>query len=279
MDTELQAKVLRVNYVLAGAALAVILALLLVSAYSLRLFTDAKSTIPDRIEAIPLFPGAQNVKSTGDTWYQGKEVYYEVSSSTEQIVDFYSKQLLRTGWVQSDENRNFDYEVTPFYVWQDKDDRLPYTLELQINIVDYKATHPSFALQSIVQLSLCRMPILDKTPIYPGAEAVETTTRLIWVSELDAIPSTLITFRTKASRAEVVDYYLGIMQEYGWDYEKEAYDNDAKAYIKDSVLFGWDRGGPETGIVGASVTLQATEQPSGETKVQLDLRGAERFSP
>jgi len=269
--------VLGIKYVLAGV-LAALLAIMIVSAFALHFFISAEKTIPDRIEAIPLLPGAQNVKSDDAPWYQGKGIEYGVSLHNDQIVEFYKAQLSSEGWVLTGEDRNISSEITDFYVWEDGEDRLPYTLELAVTTIDYWRAFPDLTFLSRVRLSLYRIPILDKTPIYPGAADVETTTRNIWYSELDAIPSTLITFRTQASRAEVVDYYMGIMQEYGWDHRGEAYNNDAKDYVRDSVLFNWSRGGPEIGIVGASVTLQATEQPGGETQVQLDLRGTKRYS-
>jgi hypothetical protein len=243
--------------------------------------TGNASDVPDKIEAIPVPLGAYNVIYTRPDSNSDRGLSFDVRLPVDQVVDYYKREVRSQGWEQFQENRNIPNEISLYNVWNDKQDRMPYSLDLLVTISFLMHTLPTLGTPTThVTIFLSRLPILDKTPIYPGAESVEIKHQTISGGDIGSVKETLITFRTYATAVQINDYYKSLLPQYGWNLSNhEAFDNATNSYISGSVLFNWNRGGPESTQSGAGVILKAEEHPGDETTVELHLRGTNRFEP
>jgi hypothetical protein len=259
------------------SAIVVVLVVLVVSLFLLARNTetvDINNTNSSDIEYLPVMPGAYSVKPSERGPLLWKGLGFEVRKNTADIFQFYKAELPSRGWVLKYESPLDAYMPLQTYYWEDTQDRTPYIRTFDVSIEFGR-----------VWLTVARIPILDRTPLYPGAQNVEKKQQCIHIPEPDGlceVPQTLITYTVQVAQQEVEDYYKDTLAQYGWTNTGfEAHDDTTGAYIKGSMVFVWGIGqGPESHQrFGASVTLLANETTDNQTEVDLDLRGDNKYSP
>jgi hypothetical protein len=249
-------------------------------ASSFRNAPDATATASaNDIEYMPVAPGALDIQDKWDLPYVWKGVSYGTNMGVEDIVHYYKSELSARGWTLVFDNRNIP--TAPFlgWFWEDKQDNTPYVLQFFATISAPGSAQPESGSYSYVSLTLDRIPILDKTPVYPGAESVEQhpVTVAPTSSGDRQITETLITFKTHATRSQVEDYYRTTLAEYNWTYEGKAEDDPLTPYSSGSLVFRWMRG--SQGMQGASVALITKDGADGYINVELRLRGTDKYDP
>jgi len=96
--------------------------------------------VPDKIEAIPVPLGAYNVIYTRPDSNSDRGLSFDVRLPVDQVVDYYKRVVQSQGWAQFQENRNIPNEISLYNVWNDKQDRMPYSLDLLVRVVRGKVS-------------------------------------------------------------------------------------------------------------------------------------------
>jgi len=237
------------------------------------------TTSANDIEYMPVAPGALDIQNKRNLPYVWNGVSYGTHMGVEDVVQYYKSELSARGWTLVFDNRNIPSAPFLGWFWEDKQDDTPYVLQFFATISAPSSAQPESGSYSYISLTLDRIPILDKTPVYPGAESVEQhpVTVAPTSSGDRQITETLITFKTRATRSQVEDYYVTTLAEYNWRYDGKAEDDPLTTYSSGSLVFRWMRG--SQGMQGASVALITKDGTDGYTNVELHLRGISRYDP
>lgn len=237
------------------------------------------TTSANNIEYMPVVPGAFDIQNKRDLPYVWNGVSYGTSMDVEEVVQYYKSELAARGWAFVFDNRNTPSAPFLGWFWEDKQNETPYVLQFFATVSTPDSAPPKSGSYSFVSLTLDRIPILDKTPIYPGAESVEQHPVTVAPTSTGdrQITETLITFKVHDTRLQVEDYYKTTLAEYNWRYDGKAEDDPLTTYSPGSLVFRWTRG--SEGMQGASVALSTKDGMDGYTNVEIHLRGTSKYDP
>ncbi len=231
----------------------------------------------DGLEDVPVFTDEQDVKVEGPLPREWRGLIYSSDAPAEEIVAFYKAHISPQKWTFDYENRNAPDSISLSYIWMDEQDATPYDLMLFIDVYDARPTSPlAWVLhsQAHVHLSITRVPVLSKTPMYPGATAVQTRDNKVPTGYKEGfIIEKVTSFVTSATPAQVIGYYKDRMVQYGWEDFGELRPGGEGELIPGSVEFAYNFGGAESGRYGGSVVVYTKQGNDGQTEVELHIRG------
>jgi hypothetical protein len=193
-------------------------------------------------------------------------------TSAQDVIAFYNEQLATKGWVTEWSN---DISTVPDradiglgYSWSDRAGVLPWDLSLVVSLRDIY-DGPTQGLS--VELHLSRVPNVDRVPLYPGAQRVQSewvpSTRWEGNKEKD------ISYITSASMQDVKSYYKALLPQCGWGGPSEGFEpGDLNEDISRGIKYGWGTGGLHNAMY-VGLTITATPISDGKTQVQIKLDG------
>lgn len=231
----------------------------------------------ERMEDLPVEQNAFDI--TPYKWNSGTKTRKFITNTTPQaLIAFYKEQMKGRGWTSTFTNTNSSSWISLGFEWIDPSGLLPYDLRSLVTIQDSRVVDEGNKGPAYVSLSVIPVPKLSRVPLYPDAGQVETRYLEIPTGyEDDHITEKRITYFTSAAVDQVKSYYNEVLPPHGWGESWGEYlDDVTELGIPGSLVFSWRMGGPETGMMAASVGV-IVEQEEASTKVVLRIRGETYF--
>jgi hypothetical protein len=173
-------------------------------------------------ESIPDYPADKEVIVVPNGFLnQPDNLRFFTDDPVEDVGSFYAVVLPRLGWVLRGDNSEND-SVKQAFVWQGKDEMLPYDLLVSISIYDGCLRNPYSSVvdesnlveRTCAEILLLRQPYASRVPLYPDAREVITAEAQLEIRPLFAIRTTR--YLTSATPEELTQFYASKMVEYGW---------------------------------------------------------------
>ncbi|MEO6458216.1 MAG: hypothetical protein ABIO92_08070 [Chloroflexia bacterium] len=220
--------------------------------------------MPPEAEDVPLYPGAFSIDNSRVYEQDWRRTRYQVESNSHEVVAFYKKQLPNQGWVLDREYWS-GFRASLSYKWDGSTSAVPWDSELHLDI-DQSNVHV------YVNMSLERVPNLDRIPLYQDAQQVEVkeVPSKEWGSRFIEQHTSYI---TDVKPEEVKAFYKAMLQPYGWSSsDGGSEDGDNNDNIYKGIKFGWRTGDiHHMRYIGLDIT--ANEVPGGRTNVKMKLDG------
>jgi hypothetical protein len=192
--------------------------------------------------------------------------------SAQEVNTFYNEQLVSEGW-----NLEWSNDISTIpgiadtglgYSWSDSRGVLPWDLSLVISLRD---VHDGPVQGLSVELHLSRVPNVDRVPLYPGAQHIQST----WVSSTrwEGYKEKDISYMSSASTDEIKNYYKDLLPQCGWGGPSEGFQpGDLNDDISRGIKYGWGTGGLHN-MTYMGLTITASPTAGDKTKVEMLIDG------
>jgi hypothetical protein len=173
------------------------------------------------LERIPVYPGS--VVTSDETTIRSSILTFMAPSDIRKVTEFYNAALSEKGWqlLSSESSLGGYFWTDRTYLWTEQDDS-PWHLRLKIRL----DIRPMEGIE--VHMLYSRSPDVERNlPVLPDAQQIEQMESegsydiakdLKSAKEPRVVPAHIITksFLTRASVAEIEQYYKSVMLNYWW---------------------------------------------------------------
>lgn len=192
-------------------------------------------TDPRQAEAIPIYPGAEDVVITPSGYLnQPDEIEFRSDDSVDAISEFYVAALTKMGWTDGGCWRDKETgDVCLAFEWPDATGSMPYKLQssfLIMNKYDPNGdVHDPYNQvdRRRVKIVLWGKPYASRIPLYAGAQSIQITDTPYGNWPIYVTRKT--TYVTAATVQEMRDFYSTTLPEVGWVLETPNVPDSAAA--------------------------------------------------
>jgi hypothetical protein len=230
-------------------------------------------TDPRQAEAIPIYPGAEDVMIAPSGFLnQPDEIEFRSGDSVDAISEFYVTALTKMGWTDGGCWRDEESgDVCLAFEWPDPAGSMPYRLQSSFLIMN-KYVPDNWMNRRRVKIELLRKPYASRLPLYAGAHSIQIT---------DAPNETYPGFLTRRTMyltggtvQELRDFYSATLPEFGWVLETPNVPDMAA----DAALQVRDRTTPFQEIQPI-VVIRINALKNAQTEVTLIAEGWDLTAP
>jgi hypothetical protein len=194
-------------------------------------------TDPGQAEAIPIYPGAEDVVITPSGYLnQPDEVEFRSDDSVDAISEFYVTALTKMGWTDQGCWRDKETgDVCLAFEWPGPTGSMPYKLQSSFRIMNKYISDPNddvhdpddWVDRRWVRIELLRKPYASRVPLYAEAQLVQSTDTPHEFRQTFVTRKT--TYVADATMREVHAFYLATLPEFGWVLETPNVPDSAAA--------------------------------------------------
>jgi hypothetical protein len=239
-------------------------------------------TDPRQAEAIPIYPGAEDVVITPSGYLnQPDEIEFRSDDSVDAISEFYVAALTKMGWTDGGCWRDKETgDVCLYFGWPGPTGSMPYQLQSSFLIMKKYISDPNgdvhdpynWVDRRWVRIELLRKPYASRVPLYAEAQIVQSTDTPYGNWPIYVTRET--TYVTAATVQEIRDFYSTTLPELGWVLETPSVPDSAA----DAELQVSDRTTPFQEIQPV-VVIRLSALKNGHTKVTIIAEGWDLKAP